>query len=52
MNQSLAYATAYLAFSVCGFSEKFPAAKKVMDARFVKIAELWAGVFAKAFGPA
>jgi hypothetical protein len=44
--QALTFATAYLAFSVCGFAASFPTAKEAMDTRFVHIVKLWEGVFA------
>lgn len=49
LNQALLYAAVYLAFSVCAFSQKCPAAGKVFDERFNKFAELWVGVFANPF---
>ena len=49
INEALNFATAYLAFSVCGFSQLCPAATNVFDSRFTKIAKVWVGVFAKPF---
>lgn len=49
MNQALLYGAVYLAFSVCAFAQKCPAASKACDTRFISFSELWVGVFANPF---
>jgi hypothetical protein len=49
LNQALLFAAVYLAFSVCAFAQKCPAANNVFDARFVNFAKLWVGVLGNSF---